>query len=52
MSESDIKEELEFLRWFFQEADFGPAHGDVMFYMKQKWKEKTGRTIPYGYDEE
>jgi len=44
-----MDEELEYLRWFFQEADFGPAHGDVIEIMNQKYTE-SGRTLPEGYD--
>lgn len=43
--------ELDYLRWFFGSADFGPAHGDVMFYMNKAYEERGG-VIPQAYKEE
>lgn len=47
----DPEIELAYLRWFFQAADFGPAHGDVMFYMNELY-EKDGGVIPEAYKDE
>jgi hypothetical protein len=42
--------ELEFLKWFFYNADFGPAHSDVLEQMLENFKEETGKALPDGYD--
>lgn len=42
--------ELEYLKWFRIEADFGPADGDVQDYMNQRFIEKTGKNIPEGWN--
>ena len=41
--------ELEYLRLFFQEADFGPAHGDVVEWMNARITKNTGKELPEGY---
>lgn len=51
MSEEE-KNELEFLRWFYCECDFGPAHGDVIYSMNEQYTEETGKPIPEGYEYE
>ena len=38
--------ELEYLRYFFQEADFGPADGDVRYIINVRYK----GIIPEGYE--
>ena len=43
--------ELEFLKWFYLECDFGPAHSDVMAYMKQQFQKEIGKELPDGYGE-
>lgn len=43
--------ELEWLRWFYQNADFGPAHGDVIYILQENFKEQGGE-IPEGYEYE
>ena len=45
-------EELEYLRWFYSNADFGPAHGDVIFYLNEQYVAETGKSVPEGYSEE
>lgn len=45
-----INEELEYLRWFYCNADFGPAHEDVIAIMNSNYIEDTGNCIPEGYD--
>ncbi len=46
--------ELEYLRWFFDKCDFGPAHGDVIYSLNEEFVEETGKLLPkdYSYDEE
>jgi hypothetical protein len=42
--------ELEFFKWFYINADFGPADGDVYQAMKEEFMEKTGKNIPIGWN--
>ena len=44
--------ELEYLKWFFDVADFGPAHEDVMDMYNQSFVGETGKSLPEGYEEE
>ncbi len=44
--------ELEFLEWFYQNADFGPADSDVQRDMKNRFMDETGKNIPEGYNED
>ena len=44
--------ELEYLKYFFQVADFGPAHGDVISYINEDFEEETGKKVPQGYSYE
>ncbi len=44
--------ELEFLKWFFSYADFGPADGDVRDIMYAEFKRQTGKELPLGYGSE
>lgn len=50
----NVLTELEYLRLFYQEADFGPAHGDVVAIINDNIREETGKKLPegYGWDEE
>lgn len=41
--------ELEWLQWFYQNADFGPAHEDVIMILQEEFEEETGKQIPKGY---
>lgn len=41
--------ELEFLEWFYFNADFGPADGDVKYIMKKEFMEETGKQLPDEY---
>jgi Ni,Fe-hydrogenase III small subunit len=38
--------EIEYLKWFAINADFGPAHGDVMVSLQEQYKEQTGKEVP------
>lgn len=44
----DERIELEYLRYFFQEADFGPADGDVRYIINENYDGE----IPEGYGDE
>lgn len=44
--------EQEFLKWFYVNADFGPAHGEVLQHLKEKFEEKTKKKLPKGYEKE
>jgi hypothetical protein len=46
------KAELNYLRWFHGNADFGPAEGDVRHYLNEQYVAQTGSQVPEGYDEE
>lgn len=46
------RDELEYLRWFYCNADFGPAHRDVVFCMNEDYEHETGKSVPEGYNEE
>jgi len=43
--------ELEFLKWFYCNADFGPADSDVRTIMAENFQEKTGKLLPEGYSD-
>ena len=42
--------ELEYLTWFRQNADFGPADGDVKDSMDQQFMQETGKLLPKGWN--
>jgi len=44
--------ELEYLKFFYLNADFGPAHGDAVYYMNEAFKKETGKELPAGYEYE
>lgn len=44
--------ELEYLKWFYSWADFGPAEGDVRYYMRKDFEKRTGKLVPKGYRDE
>lgn len=44
--------ELDWLLWFYQNADFGPAHGDVMKSYMKDFTLKTGKLLPKAYEPE
>ena len=41
--------ELEWLRWFYGNADFGPAEEDVIYLMKLDFINEAGKDLPEGY---
>ena len=42
--------ELEWLQYFYGEADFGPADDDVRWLIKKAFIEETGKELPEGYE--
>ena len=42
--------ELEYLKWFYQEADFGPADSDVRDMMNEDFMNNVGKNLPEGYN--
>ena len=42
--------ELEYLKWFRINADFGPADGAVIDYMNARFMEETGKNLPKGWN--
>ncbi len=42
--------ELEYLKWFRREADFGPADSHVKDLMAERFMEETGKLLPEGWD--
>jgi hypothetical protein len=41
--------ELEWLRWFYQFADFGPRDEEIRKQLKETFKVRRGLDIPEGY---
>lgn len=50
MDEAERATELEWLTWFAQNADFGPADSDVRDAMKRRFKRETGKRLPEGWN--
>lgn len=48
---SDADNELKYLRWFYANADFGPADDDVRQIMNEEYV-RDGGVIPKGYENE
>lgn len=42
---------IEWLEWFYGNADFGPADDDVRFSLAEQFKEETGKELPEEYEE-
>ena len=42
--------ELEWLKWFAVNADFGPADGDVKDIMRKQFQKETGKLMPEGWN--
>lgn len=42
--------ELEYLKWFRVNADFGPATGDVVDELNAWFMESTGKNLPDGWN--
>jgi hypothetical protein len=41
--------ELEFLRYFYNNCDFGPAHEDIIYLIKESFVEDVEKRIPEEY---
>ncbi len=41
--------ELEWLKYFYINANFGPAHELVVFAIEEDFKEETGKSLPESY---
>lgn len=42
--------ELEWLQYFYEAADFGPAHEDVVDIIARNFTKLTGKKLPKNYD--
>ena len=42
--------ELQWLRYFYENADFGPAHQDVIDIIAEDFTKETGMLLPIRYD--
>lgn len=38
--------ELEYLKWFRINVDFGPGDADVIFFMDEQFEKQTGKRVP------
>ena len=47
--EKQTDNELEFLRFFYSSADFGPADDDVHRMIEKAYVKETGNPLPEGY---
>lgn len=50
MTERERATELEFLKWFYQNADFGPADGEARDNIALFFMDDTGKNLPQGYN--
>ena len=46
----ELATELEFLKWFYQNCDFGPGDTDERWRLREQFVEKTGKGLPDGYE--
>lgn len=44
--------ELEWLKYFYRNADFGPADSDVRAGIEDDFMDETGKDLPEGYGRE
>ncbi len=44
--------ELEYLQFFFNKADFGPADDDVRYLINEAFMKETRKKLPDGYGED
>lgn len=49
---SKVDEEKDYLEYFYQAADFGPAHEDVVRMINEEYEADTGKKVPRGYSDE
>jgi hypothetical protein len=50
LQEQNRADELTYLRWFRLNADFGPAEGDVINWLNERFKKETGKELPEGWE--
>jgi hypothetical protein len=50
LPENTPEENTKFALWFLKNADFGPAHDDVMTLYMEQFERETGIHI-YGYED-
>jgi len=43
---------IDYLIWFRQNADFGPAHSDVEHWLHARFEEETQTRVPSGWSDE
>jgi hypothetical protein len=43
------KDTLAWLIYFYENADFGPAHEDVVMLIQEQFEATTGKTVPEYY---
>jgi hypothetical protein len=48
----NLDAELEYLRWFKKNADFGPAGSDVYATMDKNYTGETGKPVPTDWAQE
>lgn len=48
--EKERATELEYLKWFRNNADFGPAHEDVVYLLNEAFMKATGKKLPKGWE--
>ena len=48
-STSEIIDELDYLKWFRCNADFGPADTDVINALNEYYEKETGKKVPKGW---
>lgn len=47
-----VATELEWLQFFYGDADFGPADDDVRRIIEKRFTKTTGKSLPHGYQRE
>lgn len=50
MKEHERASEVEWLRWFYDNADFGPADSDVKDIMMTNFMAETKKWLPEGWN--
>jgi len=50
MATRERASELEYLRWFRENADFGPADGEAKDALNEYFIESTGKDLPEGWN--
>ncbi len=43
--------DMEYLRWFHDNADFGPSDEDVRMILQDEFEKQTGKRVPRRYKE-